>query len=171
MGYQLIEHIEVGAGGAASMEFTGIPQDGVDLALLFSVRVVGAGSGFKDYSLHLNGETTGTNYAYKQVLGNGSTAPPNSYSGPEARFTMEVNDSGSEANTFSNSSVYFSNYASSAFKSVSIDSIGETNATSTRQEITAGVWNNTAAITSITLKHSSNTAQYSTASLYKITAD
>jgi hypothetical protein len=29
MGYQLIETIEVGSGGAASIEFTSIPQDGV----------------------------------------------------------------------------------------------------------------------------------------------
>jgi hypothetical protein len=167
MGYQLIETVTVGSGGAASIEFTGIPQDGVDLVLKFSVRVVGAGSGFKDYSLHLNGETTGTNYGYTQLLGTGSNDV--SYSGPESRFTMEINDPSSTSNTFSNSSVYFSNYTSSVAKSVSIDSVGENNATSGRQEITAGSWNNTAAITSITLKHSSNTAQYSTASLYKIT--
>ena len=170
MGMQLVEVIEVGSGGAASIEFTGIPQDGVDLLLMFSARVDRVGSGFVDYSLHLNSETTGTNYGYITLLGTGSSVL--SYSGTVARFTMEINDSTSTSNTFCNSSVYFSNYTSSAAKSVSIDSVGENNATASRQEITAGSWNNTAAITSITLKHSANnTAQYSTASLYKITAD
>ena len=170
MGLQLIETVTVGSGGASSIEFTSIPQDGVDLLLVFSVRVDRAGSGFVDYSLHLNGETTGTNYGYRTLIGTGSSV--SSFAGPEARFTMEVNDSVSTSNTFSNSSVYFSNYTSSAAKSVSIDSVGENNATAGRQEITAGLWNNTSAITSITLKHASNnTSQHSIASLYKITAD
>ena len=38
MGMQLIEHIEVGSGGAASIEFTGIDQTGQDLLLKVSSR-------------------------------------------------------------------------------------------------------------------------------------
>lgn len=167
MAMTLVSTVTVGSGGAASLEFTNIPQTGKDLLLVFSIRQDLSGSGFTDFSVHINGETTGTNYLYRTLLGNGSLV--NRYVGPEARFTMEVNDTASTSNTFTNSSVYFSNYTSSTAKSVSIDSVAENNATTGRQEITAGLWNNTAAISSILLRRTgSNTAQYSTASLYII---
>jgi hypothetical protein len=60
MGYQLIEHIEVGSGGAASIEFTGIPQDGVDLVLLASLRTDATGD-LASISTKLNGVGTGYN--------------------------------------------------------------------------------------------------------------
>jgi hypothetical protein len=68
--------------------------------------------------------------------------------------------------------IYFPNYASATNKSFSIDSVTENNATLANQFLTAGLWSNTAAITSITLLAASgNLAYYSTASLYGIKYD
>ena len=44
MGMTLIETVEVGAGGASSIQFDSIPQDGIDLVIRMSARnEVGAG--------------------------------------------------------------------------------------------------------------------------------
>jgi hypothetical protein len=166
MAMTLVSTVTVGSGGAASIQFDNIPQSGKDLLLLFSGRV-GAGGTFRDYNLHINGNTTGTSYTLRTLLGTGSSVL--SYSATEARFAMEINDSSSTANTFSNVQVYFANYTSSAAKSVSIDLVGENNATASRQSIDAGLWNNTSAITSLTLRDRGfNTSEFSSASLYII---
>jgi hypothetical protein len=74
------------------------------------------------------------------------------------------------ANTFGNTSIYIPNYRSSAAKSFSVDAVTENNATLAYQNIQAGLWNNSAAITSISISFLSggNWAQGSSASLYGI---
>jgi hypothetical protein len=73
------------------------------------------------------------------------------------------------ASTFANNEVTIPNYTSSNFKSYSVDSVTENNATQAYAIFVAGLWSNTAAITSITLGLSSaNFVQYSTAYLYGI---
>jgi hypothetical protein len=91
----------------------------------------------------------------------GSTDLVTSYSG--------IVGDGATASTFSNDAIYIPNYSGSTNKSVSIDTVTENNATAAHQTITASVWANTAAITSIKIVTGANFAQYSTASLYKFT--
>tara|TARA_R110000782_G_scaffold233431_1_gene319542 strand:+ start:187 stop:690 length:504 start_codon:yes stop_codon:yes gene_type:complete len=167
MGYQLIETIEVGSGGAASIEFTGIPQDGVDLQVLLSAR--GANSGnYNPVYIRFNSVTSG--YLYCNLFGNGSavTSDANSSSAietiiPTASATSLV---------FGSINLKISNYASSTNKSLSLDCVTENNATSSIQRITAGAWANTSAITSMQIITSGgNLVEHSTASIYKITAD
>jgi hypothetical protein len=77
--------------------------------------------------------------------------------------------SGDTANTFSNVAYYFTNYAGSTTKSISVDLVAENNATAAYQVIMAGNWANTSAITSIKLAAPSGTlVEYTTASLYII---
>jgi hypothetical protein len=167
MAMTLVSTVTVGSGGAASIQFDNIPQSGKDLLLLFSGRVDYAGSGARDYNLHINNETTGTNYTSRTLMGFGSTVA--SYNETSARFPMEIADNGFTALTFSSVQIYLSNYTSSVAKSVSIDLVTENNGTNNRISIDAGRWNNTAAITSLTLRDRTyNTAQYSSASLYII---
>ena len=165
MAYELIETIEVGAGGAASIEFTSIPQDGVDLQILLSGRSSG---GNASLNVSLNSDTTDANYDRKVLFGTGSSV--GNLSGNFRPFLYIVTSTAT-ANTFGNSSVYISNYAGATNKSMSVDIVQENNATASNQAITANLWNNTAAVTSVTLSGSLDVAQYSTASLYKITAD
>ena len=73
------------------------------------------------------------------------------------------------ASTFGNLQIYIPNYAGSNQKSYSIDSVGENNATDAYQVLSAGKYNQTTAITQVSLRiASSNLAQYSTAYLYGI---
>ena len=166
MGYQLIETIEVGSGGAASIEFTGIPQDGVDLVVKVSLR--GSGASIEP-SLNFNSDS-GSNYNRIHLRGDGSTASSASAS---SATSLDLNGfiatSGSTSNTFSNGEILVSNYTSSSNKSVSADGVNENNATTAYAAIVAGSYSTSSPITS--LKITKGMVQYSSASLYKITAD
>ena len=170
MGYQLIETISVGSGGAASIEFTGIPQDGVDLVCLYSLR---SETGGYDENLKVQfNSDTGSNYSRKKLAGNGATLSNNTNTGI-GYIPAVSNGSTSTANTFSSFQMTISNYTSTANKSVSIDNVTENNATSAVQELTAGSYSTSSGITSIKVLHegAGELGEYSTASLYKITAD
>jgi hypothetical protein len=109
------------------------------------------------------------------LWGTGSSAITATYTAFTYNIWQTLAKSGSTSNTFGNSSIYIPNYTGSTAKSVSIDSVGENNGTASEQIISAALWNNTAAITSITLTSlddnlnpSGNFAQYSSVSLYGI---
>jgi len=156
----LVETITVGSGGVASIEFSGIPQDGVDLVVVHSLRNEGASGGVRIWE---NGNTTQGNN--KNLTGNGSGA----YSFTNLSYLTLGNTSGQTVNTFGNGSIYIPNYTSAAAKSIYADGVQENNATSANMSITAGVTFGTAAITSIAISYSSgDIAEYSTASLYII---
>jgi hypothetical protein len=170
MGYQLIETVTVGSGGVSSIEFTGIPQDGVSLQVLFSLRSDVAGANVS-FQTRINNSASAI-YSEKRLAGSGSSSFSTEVSGGTWFTTSFVNPgSTATANTFSNGSIYISNYLSSATKSVSFDAVGENNATAAYQVLSAGLWNSTATVTSLQLIGGGNFVQYSTASLYKITAD
>ena len=166
MGYQLVETITVGAGGAASIEFTSIPQDGVDLVLVYSLR--GTATLITGATVNLNSDTTNANYAGIELTGNGSTAS----SGVSVRPFVYITDATYTSNTFASGQSYISNYTSSAAKSVSTEGVSENNATTAYQQLHASSYTPTTAITSIRVSSSRlNLDVGSTASLYKITAD
>jgi hypothetical protein len=150
---------------AAQIEFTSIPQTYTDLVLLASGRTAYASGPDEQILLTLNGSTS--NFSSRVLFGNGATAN----SSTVARFAGHFNSSTTTSNTFSNFSVYFPNYSGAANKSYSSDSVYETNATEAFQVITAGLWSDTSAITSIRLSgaFSGNLLAGSIVSLYGIT--
>ena len=169
MGYQLIETIEVGAGGAASIEFTGIPQDATSLVLKLSLRMTDVYN--YQAKLRFNNDS-GTNYNYR-VLNNNGTSVQTSAGVNRTDLEIGVPDNNAfTANTFGSLSVIIANYNSSSAKSISADSVLENNGYN-QMYLTAGNWNNSAAINSLKIYETqgSSWVQYSTASLYKITAD
>jgi hypothetical protein len=170
--YTLISTQTVGAGGAASIDFTSIPQTYTDLIVVFSLRGT-VSAGVSNVKLTFNGSTTG--YSGRTLMGFGSGAGysetnVDQYSTPWPFINLYANvGSTSTASTFSNGSLLVPNYTGSANKSVSIDWVNETNATAAWSGINAGLWSNTSAITSLSLgAYSGNFVQYSTASLYGI---
>jgi hypothetical protein len=165
MGYQLIETVTVGAGGATSIEFTEIPQDGVDLVVLTSVRVSSGTGASRIAEIQFNGDVN-NNYPNVYLQGSASVVSSGGYN---FRGLRHLADSSSQtSNTFSSGFVYISNYTSSNQKSVSIDSVTETNATDAQQMISAGQFTQTSPITSLRVYAPDTAVQYSTASLYSI---
>lgn len=168
-----IQTVTVGSGGASSIEFTNIPQTYTDLVIRLSARI--DKSAGRDYvSLRFNSSTTNWSYRWlfgtdNGVVGTGSGA--NAYG--EVFTTPAAN---ATASTFGNGEIYICNYTSSNNKSFSMDSVSENNSTSVYiLGMSASLWSNSAAITSIQLYPeiptvSANFVQYSTATLYGVTS-
>jgi hypothetical protein len=167
MAIKKIATIEVGASGASSIDFTAIPQTATDLFIVVATRA-NAGARVRNMMTRFNGSTTG--YTERMIDSDGSGTSSASTSGSLINWATE-NDSASTANTFSNVTLYIPNYTSSSNKSLSIDSASENNQTYGVIRITAAVWANAEAITSVSLLPESGSAfvQYSTATLYSVT--
>lgn len=164
-----VAEVVVGSSGSASIEFTGIAGTGKDLLVLGSFRTTtSSGANMRGAYIRFNGDT-GSNYTVRRLNGIGSTAQSDVFASQTSLFIWDANDSGSTSNTFSNCLAYVPNYTSSVAKSVSGDDVTEANATFSIQQIVAGTWTGTSAITSLTVFPSSgNFAEFSTASLYII---
>ena len=160
--YVAIATVTVGSGGAANIEFTSIPATYTDLLIKISARNETAGN--SGIFIQFNGSTS--NFTNKYLEANGSTV----YSGSFARYLGTEVAAGQTANTFSNGEVYIPNYVGSNNKSFSADDVSENNATQAYATLTAGLWSNSSAITSIklTLVGVEEFNQYSTATLYGI---
>jgi hypothetical protein len=161
MTMQLIETKTLGA-AAASIEFTSIPQTYTDIVILGSAR--NTATSVDTLLFSLNGSTTG--FTARFLEGNGASAS----SGTIARFAANAVGGTETSNTFSNFQIYIPNYAGSTNKSYSTDTVSENNATTALQPLIAGLWSNTAAISSLTLTtNSGDLAIGTTISLYGIT--
>ena len=159
--YNLIATTTVGSGGASTIVFSSIPQTFTDLKVVLSGRATIADNAVQGA---FNGSTS--NFANRILFGNGASAASNT---PANNTVMYQNFSTETASVFANSELYIPNYTGSANQAFYSDSVQENNATTSYQVLLAGLWSQTAAITSIGLSVTSgNFAQYSSASLYGI---
>ena len=161
--FELISSVTVGVLGASSIDFTSIPSTYTDLCLKLSVR----GSDLDIYTaltLNLNGSATG--FTGKIIEGSGSGVA----SGNPTTGIGDPNGNTSTANTFGNVEIYIPNYASSNYKSISVDGVGENNATTAYAFLVATLWSNTAAINRVTVSPTAGKSwvQYTTAYLYGV---
>jgi len=164
MTMKLVATATVGSGGAANMQFLSIPQTETDLILIVSARTTAASDG------NLNISATGhTGVQRRTLLGSGSTT-----TSTNTTANMDVPvviGTGATSNTFCSVQYYIPNYTTTTVKSVSIEAVGENNATTANQVIISGRIGTSAAaaMTEITLTNSTgNFAEYSSASLYTI---
>ena len=150
---------------ASSIEFTSIPGTYTDLLLMTSLRSDRADVA-DVVKLQFNSNTS--NYSARSILGTGSSALSTTYSGSEAGYSTAGSNT---ANTFSNDEFYIPNYAGSTNKSFSVTSVTETNNATAYMHALAGLWSNTAAITSLklTVLYGTNFKSGSSAFLYGIT--
>jgi hypothetical protein len=162
--YTLIASSTVGSGGASSITFSSIPSTYTDLI----VKVSGRNSATSSQLLiTVNGSTA--DYSGKRLFNNVGTSAASTNTNTANLNPSGGVGSGFTANTFGNTEIYIPNYTSANFKSFSIDGTPENNAVENYNTIVAGLWSNTAAITSIGLVASGgNFVQYSTATLYGI---
>jgi len=167
--YVLLEKITVGAGGATSVTFSGIPQTGyTDLVVKISGRT-NRNYGEDQFIVRFNSDT-GNNYASRFLQAYDGAVATNSESGTNtARFGM-ISAAGSVANGFGNAELYIANYTSSTYKPISTDAVSGGSASPVGMWLTASLWSNTAAINSIFLDAANGTEwlQHSTFYLYGV---
>jgi hypothetical protein len=147
---------------ATSVTFSSIPSTYTDLKLLSSART-DKNATQNNPLISFNGSSS--NFSYRFLSGSGVSATSSSGS---SNPINDVNAANSTANTFTNFDIYIPNYASANYKSFSIDSAQETNATGAYAELWAMLWSNTASITSITLNSDANWVSGSSFYLYGI---
>ena len=166
--YKKIASVTVGSGGASSIEFSGIVSTYTDLSLLISLRSNRAAPPINEGVL-LTFNNSSTGYSNRAIEGNGSSA--SSFTGSTTSINLiQATATNATASTFGSAFIYIPNYAGSTNKSVSIDYVTENNATSALAGLTAALWSNTSAITSLKLTPEVGTLwdQHSTATLYGI---
>jgi hypothetical protein len=171
MSMTLIQHIELGS-NQSSITFSSIPATFTDLVLKVSPRNTSANTE-RDIFLQFNGDTTSGNYQVRRLYGDGGNAYSDAFSsGADALRIGFASGTNQTANTFGSVEIYIPNYTRNAAKSISADAVTENNATRAMQQISAGLWTGTAAISSITLQMilSVQFAANSSATLYGITA-
>ena len=164
-----IAAVEVGSAGTSSIDFTSIPQGYTDLKLVISGRTAAA-QGVAQISF--NGLTTNLSSRILYSIGSGTPGSASYASVIRAGYIVGTDYT---ASTFANNEIYIPNYTGSTNKSISIDSVTETNATEAYSALNAGLWAASSAITSIALTvlnngtgAASTFTQYTTATLYGI---
>jgi hypothetical protein len=170
--YSKIATYTVGSGGVASIDFLNIPQTYTDLVIKCSLKSTLAGFAADDIVMRLNNDSS-TVYVYRRITGDGATATSGSSSSATFNIAGYGTAATATANTFGNTEIYIPNYTSGNYKSSSVDSVSENNATTAYAQLAANLWSNTGPITSIKLlsANSGSIAQYSTAHLYGIKAE
>lgn len=135
----------LGSGGS-------LPQTFKTLQLVYSARttydnIYITWNGFR---VTFNGSSTG--YSTRMIEGNGASV------GSQVQgvttyieYALAVPDAATTANTFGNGCLLLPNYSTSANKVITADRVTENNATQASQLLFAGLWANSAAITSITI--------------------
>jgi hypothetical protein len=160
-----IETIEI-TNITSSITFSNIPQGYTDLKLVGSVRS-NVGNAYDFIYFYLNTPGVGA-YTQRLVRADGSSA--SSQANIVSYYPLQmINGNGATSNTFGSFEVYIPNYRGSAEKSFSVDIVSETFAAGIYMDLQAGRWNQTAAITAMTLASGSGPyLPYSTFTLYGI---
>lgn len=166
----LIQTVTIGASGASTIEFTGIPQTYTDLCLKLSNRQSGNGGSaniWDNYTMTFNNSTSSKNSLDLFSIDN---------SGASYTYASELyfwgNIGGSTANMFTNVEIYIPHYTNTTKNKIYFaSSVAEHNSsTNYIMIVQSGQWANTSAITSIKFDVSIGRTflQYSSASLYGI---
>lgn len=159
-----IQTIEVGAGGAASIDFNNIPQEYDDLYIEASARGNRASSNADRILIKFNNSSS--SFSVQRLLGTGTSIIADTVTNVAGGSTETL----STAGTFGSNVIRISNYTSSNYKAFSGDSVTENNGSEAYQVLLAGLWSNTEPITSISFypNGSQTILQYSSFSLYGI---
>lgn len=161
-----IASVTVGSGGASSIDFTSIPSTYTDLCLKISAKDNRSTTSYEtQFALTFNG--SGSSYSIRRLYGQSGSAA--SDSGANSNIYSWNTGTTNATNVCGSSDIYIPNYAGSNYKSFSADAVTEGNSsTGPLLAFNAGLWSNTAAITSISLSSGYTILQYSTATLYGI---
>jgi hypothetical protein len=155
----------------ASVTFSSIPGTYTDLVLQISAR--GTNASVDSYiTYYLNSGGTGLQ-SETYLGGTGSTTESgrttNSNGGIGSQGFISISGGSATSNTFGSVEIYIPSYTASQNKPTGNFGVSESNQTAVQMGITAGLWRNTAAVTSIVLSAGSgNFASGSSFYLYGI---
>lgn len=169
--YACLAEVTVGAGGASDITFSSIPSTYTDLVCVLSGRGSSTSAGNTQNFFNIRPNSSTSNYTYKRLYNDGGT--PASDSGSYSYLPSYQ----ATASSYGSTSIYIPNYTSTTTaKSMSIDTLFETNGTGIIMGFQALLWNDTTAISSLALTNvinsngsASSFEQYTTAYLYGIT--
>jgi hypothetical protein len=169
--YESIATTTVGAGGASSVDFTGISSAYTHLQIRAILKTNENSTGATNIEMRFNSDT-GSNYTRHYLRGTGSAADTGAATS-QSRFTVgtAVQSGAALANMFGAMIVDVLDYTNtSKYKTVRALSGQNTNGSGTQgMWLQSGVWMNTNAITSISIfSSSSNLSQYASFALYGI---
>lgn len=169
--FEAIATVTVGSGGASSIIFSSIPSTYKHLQIRGIGRTQRALAAAAEVSLQLN--SSGQGYARHILYGNGSAVSADGLSSfPYVRWIATFPDNNNAAGTFGAFVIDILDYASTA-KNTTIRSLHGLDTNSFGYiTITSALWDNTAAITSISIDDFTGNghAQYTTAALYGVRA-
>jgi len=134
---------------AASVTFSSIPATYTDLAIRFSARTDRSDAAVDVVDLGVNGVYS-TNLSGTRLRGNGTDALTNNFT--SASYYTVAHGNFGTSNTFGSSELYIPSYTVSQNKPMSGFGANEDNNTTATIQVAAGLWSNTAAITSLSLK-------------------
>tara|TARA_R110001606_G_scaffold41825_1_gene112598 strand:+ start:1280 stop:1792 length:513 start_codon:yes stop_codon:yes gene_type:complete len=170
MGMELIETIEVNSTGPNDIVFYNVPQDGIDLILILSGRSKVSGSA--DCYVNL-GSSGGYGDRKMRLYGNGTNGSSGIFSTANSPH-FRINSTSTTSNTFANVSIHVLNYSSTSQteRFISYHAAVENNATTAEWIVSGSArYTTTNAVTQIGVGYSAQFAEFSTASLYKVTSN
>jgi hypothetical protein len=129
------------ASSQANIVFSSIPQNFTDLLITSSARH----SGSTGNEMILTFNTLTTNRSERGLF---ATTAVSTFNATTLRAGTTAYSTAT-ADSFSNSTCYIANYSSSGSKTLSVDSAVESNIAAADIQISAGLWANTAAVSSI----------------------
>lgn len=168
MAIQILQTVEVGSAGASSIEFTNIPQTGVDLQILMSARTDMSTGENDQCDIEIN--NVANDLEIQTVGGNDSTGVATRLSGNPRALLVANNTITSGA--FSSNTVHIKDYTSSTPKYMNADNgVADSVAASdvTVNFVFARTTTSTSPVTSIKINPVNGSfVEYTKASLYVI---
>lgn len=161
MSMKKVAHVEIGAGGAAELVISNIPQNYDGLILVYSLR-----SSFRaDMGLKINNSTANFNNRYVASTGT-SVFNSTGY----GNLIAVVPGSANTANLFSNGALHMPNYTAAQGKNYLVRNGQGTDVSTGYDSFIGGYWNNTDAVTSLSIYqlNGDSLTQFSSATLYAI---
>jgi hypothetical protein len=163
--YTSLQTVTVGSGGASSITFSSIPSTYTHLQIRGIVRE--ASGGFDQAFMQLNSDS-GSNYATHNLNGNGSSAGAGATTSTTSMSVAAIPGSNQSSSVFGATVIDILDYANTnKYKTVRSLS-GTDNNGSGYAWFASGLWQNTNAVTNITIFSTYNFVQYSQFALYGV---
>lgn len=167
--FDSIATITVGAGGAANITFSSIPSTYKHLQIRGISRTDRV-SNTDNIHIFLNSDT-GSNYAWHQLVGDGSTAAAGGGSSTNVNYAAATTlGSTGLANAFGASVIDILDYTNTSKYTTVRSLLGKDSNGGGEVGLRSALWQNTNAVTTVTLiaQTSANISQYSSFALYGI---